>query len=153
MAVDMAASMLDLAKFNVQVNLLDQRITLTQLDAKGLIFEDEMFDVSICNSLIHHLAQPELALSQIARVTREDGIIFVRDLLRPADESMLDHLVETYVSQESEYSQKMFRDSLHASLTLEEMKEIVVKLGFAAETVSATSDRHWTWATRNSPVV
>ena len=92
-------------------------------------------------------------MSQIARVTREDGIIFVRDLLRPADESMLDHLVETYVSQESEYSQKMFRDSLHASLTLEEMKEIVVKLGFAAETVSATSDRHWTWATRNSPVV
>lgn len=152
MAVDMAASMLDLAKFNVQVNLLDQRITLTQLDAKGLIFEDEMFDVSICNSLIHHLAQPELALSQIARVTREDGIIFVRDLLRPADESMLDHLVETYVSQESEYSQNMFRDSLHASLTLEEMREIVVELGFASDTVSATSDRHWTWAAQNSPM-
>ena len=153
MAVDMAGSMLDLALFNVQVNLLNERITLTQSDAKDLIFEDEMFDASICNSLIHHLPEPALALRQISRVTRQDGIIFVRDLLRPADESTLDHLVETYVSQETEYSQKMFRDSLHASLTLEEMREIVAELGFAPETVSDTSDRHWTWATQNSPVV
>jgi len=42
----------------------------------------------------------------------------------------------------------LFRDSLHAALTLEEIRSLVVELGYAAETVTMTSDRHWTWAAR-----
>jgi hypothetical protein len=42
----------------------------------------------------------------------------------------------------------MFADSLRAALRLEEIQEIVEQLGFPADTVRATTDRHWTWQAR-----
>ena len=39
----------------------------------------------------------------------------------------------------------MFDDSLRAALSLSEVRAMVSSLGFEAETVQATSDRHWTW--------
>jgi len=40
----------------------------------------------------------------------------------------------------------MFADSLHAAWTLDEVRGLVTRLGFAPATVHQTSDRHWTWA-------
>jgi len=149
MAVDLAASMLDLAVYNVEANSMTERINLAQIDAKNMGFEDGMFDVSMSNSIIHHIAEPLESLRQMVRVTAEGGIIFVRDLMRPDDEETLEEIVKTYAGEESEYSQKLFRDSLHASLSLEEIRAMVKELGFDPESVQATSDRHWTWATVN----
>jgi hypothetical protein len=42
----------------------------------------------------------------------------------------------------------MFEDSLRASLTLDEVRTLVAQLGYDAETVQATDDRHWTWSVR-----
>ncbi len=72
--------------------------------------------------------------------------MMVRDLLRPDDLDTLEGLVETYAGQETEYSKKLFRDSLHAALTLEEIRDLIELLGYPRESVQATSDRHWTWA-------
>ena len=111
-----------------------------------------MFDVAISNSLIHHLAEPLGSLEQMSRVTSEGGILFVRDLMRPDDLETLEGLVETYMAQDTEYCRKLYGDSLHASLTLDEMRTLVSSLGFDPQSVQATSDRHWTWATQNSPI-
>jgi len=54
--------------------------------------------------------------------------------------------VETYAGEENEHQQKMFRESLHAALSLAEIRAGVESLGFEPESVQATSDRHWTWA-------
>ena len=40
----------------------------------------------------------------------------------------------------------MFRESLHAALTLDEIREMVAEFGFDPNSVQLTSDRHWTWA-------
>jgi hypothetical protein len=40
----------------------------------------------------------------------------------------------------------MFADSLRAALALEEIRELVARFGFPADSVRQTSDRHWTWA-------
>jgi hypothetical protein len=40
----------------------------------------------------------------------------------------------------------MFADSLHAALTLEEVRELLDELQLPAEWVTQTSDRHWTIA-------
>ena len=70
--------------------------------------------------------------------------------MRPSTIGELNYLVETYAGQESDYAQRMFADSLHAALNLDEMRQIVTELGFDPETVQATSDRHWTWAASRS---
>ncbi len=144
MATDMAVNMLNLAVYNIELAGIRHRVTLTQSDAKEMIFRDGMFDVVMSNSIIHHLPEPIEALREMVRVLRPGGILFVRDLMRPHDLATLEQLVETYTGNESELSQKLFSDSLHAALSLDEIGELAQQVGLAAETVQATSDRHWT---------
>jgi len=95
MAADLAASMLDLAVYNLEASSLTHRITLTQADVKKLGFEDSMFDVAMSNSTVHHLPDPIGSLEHMVRVTSAGGILFVRDLMRPDDLETLEKLVET----------------------------------------------------------
>jgi ubiquinone/menaquinone biosynthesis C-methylase UbiE len=145
MAADAAASMLDLALYNIEVSGQRHRIQLDQIDAKALHYMDGQFGVVMSNSLIHHIPEPLAALKEAVRVTMPGGLLFFRDLLRPENTEQLTQLVQTYAGNEEPFAQKMFAESLHAALTLEEIREMVSSLGFAPETVQQTSDRHWTW--------
>ena len=144
-AIDMAVHMLDLARFNIEVDGFTQRIFLQQIDAKDMLFESEMFDCVMSNSIIHHIPEPLAVLAESIRVTRPGGLLFFRDLLRPESGEEVAHLVSTYAGDENEHQRQMFDDSLRAALSLSEVRAIVSSLGFEAETVQATSDRHWTW--------
>ena len=144
-AIDMAVHMLDLARFNIEVDGFTQRIFLQQIDAKDMLFESEMFDCVMSNSIIHHIPEPLAVLAESIRVTRPGGLLFFRDLLRPESGEEVAHLVSTYAGDENEHQRQMFDDSLRAALSLSEIRAMVSSLGFEAETVQATSDRHWTW--------
>jgi SAM-dependent methyltransferase len=98
------------------------------------------------NSIVHHIPEPRSVLAEAVRVAKPGGLLFFRDLLRPPDEATLDRLVETYAGGESDHARRMFADSLHAALTLDEVRGLVAGLGFDPATVQATSDRHWTWS-------
>ena len=144
-AIDMAVHMLDLARFNIEVDGFSQRIFLQQIDAKDMLFESEMFDCVMSNSIIHHIPEPLAVLAESIRVIRPGGLLFFRDLLRPESGEEVAHLVSTYAGDDNEHQQQMFDDSLRAALSLSEIRAMVSSLGFEAETVQATSDRHWTW--------
>jgi ubiquinone/menaquinone biosynthesis C-methylase UbiE len=149
MALDAAGHMLELARYNVEAAGLSERIQLVQGDAKALGFADAYFDLVMSNSIVHHLPDPLAALREAVRVVTPGGLLFFRDLLRPQSKRQLESLVEAYAGGENEHQRKMFADSLHAALTLEEIRSLAVALGFSADSVRQTSDRHWTWiATR-----
>ena len=145
LAVDLAVNMLELAKYNIAANGFEHRISLELIDAKGLPFTDEMFDCVMSNSIVHHIPEPSSVLSEAVRVVRPGGLLFFRDLMRPTDEETLASLVQTYAGEENEHQRQMFDDSLHAALTVEEVRALIEPLGFDAQTVQPTSDRHWTW--------
>lgn len=145
MAVDMAVEMLDLARYNVEAASMIMRITLAQVDAKKMGYEDGMFDVVMSNSIIHHIPEPIHCLKEAVRVVRKGGLLFFRDLMRPDSHEELNQLVETYAGDQNDHQRKMFAESLHAALTVEEMRDLIESLGFDRKTVQATSDRHWTW--------
>lgn len=151
MATDMAVHMLELARYNVEVEGLTERIELAQADAKCLDFPDASFDAVISNSIIHHIPEPMSCLAEAVRVVRPGGLLFFRDLLRPDTEEQVRFLVKTYAGNENEHQQQMFDDSLRAALSLEEIQTLVDELGFNPQSVLATSDRHWTWCVRKSP--
>jgi len=146
MASDAATSMLDLARYNVAVASMELRIQLHHGDSKQLRFEVDMFDGVISNSLIHHVPAPRTVLAEIVRVCKPGGRVFVRDLYRPDSIEAVESLVQTYTANETPYNQQLFRQSLCAALTLEEIRQMVVELGFTPESVQMTSDRHWTWS-------
>ncbi len=145
MAIDAAASMLHVARHNVINSGHERRIELMQADAKNIRWLDDPFDCFISNSLVHHLPDPAPALAEGVRLVKEGGRIFVRDLMRPETAEKVEEFVRLYTGDENDFAQQLFRQSLHAALSLDEIREIVVALGFAAHTVQATSDRHWTW--------
>ena len=147
-AADLSPSMLDIAKINLELSNTTERIILSLVDAKEMPFEDGRFSTTISNSIVHHIPNPIEVLSEAVRVTGDGGLIFFRDLMRPDSEPSVDQLVSTYTRKETDNAQRLFRESLHAALTLEEMRDLVQQLGFDRETVGVTSDRHWTWSAR-----
>lgn len=151
MAADAAAAMLDLALYNIEVASLRHRVQLDQIDAKALHYMDGQFGVVMSNSLIHHIPEPLIALQEAVRVTAPGGLIFFRDLLRPETKEQLEALVQTYAGNEEDGARKMFAESLHAALTLDEIRALVETLGFAPEGVQQTTDRHWTWQAVKRP--
>lgn len=149
-AVDLADSMLELARRNVEAAGMTDHITLAKADAKHLPFSDETFAAVLCNGSVHHIPDPLECFCEFHRVCREGGVIFIRDLLRPSTHPMLDDLVKTYAAEANDHQRAMFAASLQASLTLNEVREAVGRLGYEPETVEQTSDRHWTWSTIRS---
>lgn len=150
MAADAAISMLEVARLNINLAEFSERIQVRQVDAKSLRFPDAMFDTVMSNSIVHHVPEPARVFAEAVRVCRTGGLLFFRDLLRPNYETTRQHLVDTYAAGANERQRKMFADSLHAALSLDEVRQIVIALGFKPESVEATSDRHWTWTARRS---
>ncbi|HVK14718.1 MAG TPA: class I SAM-dependent methyltransferase [Gemmataceae bacterium] len=145
-AVDAAAHMLELAGENVRRAGFESRITLQLVDAKRMGFAAGSFLAVMSNSIVHHIPDPRAVFAEIARVAAPGATIFVRDLLRPSDLASLDHLVRTYAGGANAHQQKMFAESLHAALTLAEVRELVAAVGYDPAAVTQTTDRHWTWA-------
>jgi len=148
MASDLSINMLELARYHLEAAGLIHRIQLDHVDSKQLHYNDGVFGVVMSNSIVHHIPEPLTVLREAVRVLAPTGLIFFRDLLRPNTAAEVDHLVQTYAGNENTHSQKLFRDSLHAALTLDEIKSLVAEIGFDPTAISATSDRHWTWIGR-----
>ena len=160
-AVDAAAAMLALAEKNIATEIplpcregagegsldlpLKDRITLILADAKKLPFNNDSFDAVISISIIHHIPEPRDVVAEAVRVTALGGFLFHRDLCRPGDQRELDNIVATYAAGATAYQRRLFTESLHAALTLEEMQSLVADFTVAPDSVAKTSDRHWTW--------
>jgi ubiquinone/menaquinone biosynthesis C-methylase UbiE len=147
-AVDAAESMLMLARENVAAAGFRDRVELVLADAKKLPFEDGSFPLVISNSIVHHIPDPREVFAEALRVTAAGGLLFHRDLARPSDHKQLNTLVDTYTANDTAFQRRLFAESLHASLSLEEVQQLVAEFDFAPETVRMTSDRHWTWISR-----
>lgn len=145
-AVDLSIEMLDVARLNIELTSNTERIMLGHCDAKQLEIDDNRFEMVISNSIVHHIPDPRPTFSEAVRVCKPQGILFFRDLMRPESDDTVQQLVETYAGSEADEAKKMFDDSLRAAFTLNEIQEYVSELGFAPDTVQATSDRHWTWS-------
>ena len=147
MAVDLAVHMLDLARYQIEVNGLVERIMLNHIDAKSLPYDSDRFDVVMSNSIVHHIPEPAGVLAEAIRVVRSGGQLFFRDLLRPESDEIVQQLVNTYAGDSNGHQQQMFDDSLRAALSLDEIQKLIAELGYNPKEVQATSDRHWTWST------
>jgi ubiquinone/menaquinone biosynthesis C-methylase UbiE len=150
MASDASSMMLDVARYNLEANSLMARVQLHLGDAKKLVFEDNYFDTVISNSLVHHLPSHESFLSEVMRVVRTGGLVFIRDLVRPDTLEDVETLVAKHAANESEHSKQMLRQSLIASLRLDEIQALAVDAGLDHDCVRLTSDRHWTLCARKA---
>ncbi|MEE2707430.1 MAG: class I SAM-dependent methyltransferase, partial [Planctomycetota bacterium] len=148
LAADLSPSMIELARANVLTADLTDHISPELIDAKRLPYDDGAFQAVISNSIVHHIPDPTAVLAESVRATAAGGLLFFRDLLRPEDDAAVRRLVRHYAGNDTAYQRKLFDDSLRASLTLCEVRDIVTEFGFDPMSVHTTSDRHWTWQAR-----
>jgi ubiquinone/menaquinone biosynthesis C-methylase UbiE len=79
-AVDIVLERLEVARARAPAN-----VSFVEGDATALPFELGSFDLSATLRTLHHLPRPELAVAELARVTRPGGQVLVADQIGPID--------------------------------------------------------------------
>jgi len=93
MAADAAVSMLELARYNLEVENLTHRIQLAHVDAKKLPFADGTFDLVCAMDIVEHVADDEGALAELARVSAPEAILLLSVPLHPQAWNAFDEFV------------------------------------------------------------
>ncbi len=84
--LDAGPAMIEKARAGAVAADLSINFEVLRLGPQGearLPFSDGEFELAICNSVLHHLADPVGALDELARVAKPDGAVLIRDLQRP----------------------------------------------------------------------
>jgi ubiquinone/menaquinone biosynthesis C-methylase UbiE len=141
-AVDLSPKMLAHAERLRDASPHKDRIDFQIADAKGLPFEDASFDVVFSNTILHHIPDPTHLLIEACRLLRPGGTLLIRDLYRPRTKEELEQLVTLHASEDTPYNRELFRASLHAALSVEELA-MVAEAAFLEEAkIVVDTDRH-----------
>jgi len=142
MAVDLSHNMLKIAEEHRAVCAHGEQVEFVIADAKGLDFPDDSFDTVCSNSILHHIPDPVPFLREAWRVLKPGGVFLIRDLFRPDDSKTVADLVSTHAADEAEYARELFRASLCAAFTPDELVEVARTAGISGAEVVEDSDRH-----------
>ncbi|MER7272933.1 methyltransferase domain-containing protein [Dactylosporangium sp. NPDC000244] len=113
-------------------------VRYTQGDVTALDFPDRWFDAVRCERVLQHLAEPDVAVAELARVTRAGGRVCLVDtdwesvavdgLPRPLVARVREHLLATVVGQHLDMGRTLRRRLLGAGLR--EVSAVPVALYF-----------------------
>lgn len=140
--VDLAEHMLRHAREHLASSPHADRVEFRLADAKGLDFPDDTFDAVFSNTILHHIPDPRPFLSEAVRVLRPGGAFLIRDLFRPETPERALELVDLHAADENAYNRELFRASLHAALTPDELRALVDELGLDGLELVVDTDRH-----------
>ena len=73
---------------------------------------------------------------------RPGGALLIRDLFRPATAKRVEELVSRHAADATPAQRALFRDSLHAALTPEELRRAADAAGLEQAQLVIDTDRH-----------
>ncbi|MDH5534830.1 MAG: class I SAM-dependent methyltransferase [Betaproteobacteria bacterium] len=141
--VDGAAAMLALGRNAVARARLEARVTLIEQRLPDTALAGAAYDAVICNSLLHHLADPRVLWQTVAAAARPGAPVLVMDLMRPASREAAQALVTLHAAGAPMLMQRDFLHSLCAAYRPEEIRMQLEASGPAGLTLEVVSDRHW----------
>lgn len=124
--VDRSPNMIAEAKRNLEAAgpALAGRVQFEVADGNRLPFPDASFDLVMCNSVLHHFAEPEKLLVEITRLAGTDGAILLRDLRRPGRFAYRLHVC-WHGRHYSGTMRRLYCDSVRAAYTTSELQELI----------------------------
>ncbi len=124
--VDRSSGMIAQAQSNLAsaAGGLADRVEFQIADGNRLPFPDSSFDLVMCNSVLHHLAEPEKLLSEMARLVNPGGAILLRDLRRPGRFTYPLH-VRWHGRHYSGVMYRLYCDSVRSAYTVPELKRLL----------------------------
>jgi ubiquinone/menaquinone biosynthesis C-methylase UbiE len=141
--VDRSPAMIAQAQANLASSSsgLEGRIAFHEADGNRLPFPDQSFDLVVCNSVLHHIAEPEKLLSEIARVASSGGAILLRDLRRPGRFAFPLH-VRRHGRHYSGAMYRLFRDSVRSAYTVPELERLLDSSGLTGTQIFEHRSTH-----------
>jgi ubiquinone/menaquinone biosynthesis C-methylase UbiE len=106
-------------------------------DGNRLPFPGHSFDLVMCNSVLHHLAEPQKLLAEMARLAKPHGAILVRDLRRPSRIAFPLHVC-WHGRHYSGRMYKLYCDSVRAAHTMNELENLLRRSALAGEATERT---------------
>lgn len=124
--IDLSEAMLAKARNGAAAAGVDSQVRFEMGDARRLPFPDHHFDLVMCNSLLHHAADPLATLNELARVIRPQGALLLRDLKRPSALVFGLHIA-WYGRHYQGLMKRLFTDSVRASYTVTELEDLLTR--------------------------
>ena len=121
---------------------LHHRIRFIQGILPNAALPCDHYDAVVSNSLLHHLADPQVLWEAVQRWARPGAPVFIMDLFRPKSTVQAQQLVDTYAATEPEILRRDFYNSLLAAFTIDEIKSQLATTGLGHFSVVPVSDRH-----------
>jgi len=106
------------------VSAREARVGFFIADGNRLPFSGQCFNLVLCNSVLHHLAQPQRLLAEVARLAKPDGAILIRDLRRPSRLAYPLH-VRWYGRHYTGLMYKLYCASVRSAYTVAELEELL----------------------------
>ncbi len=103
------------------------RVEFQVADGNRLPFPDSGFDLLMCNSVLHHLAEPEKLLAEMSRLVNASGAILLRDLRRPGRFAYPLH-VRWHGRHYSGVMYRLYCDSVRSAYTAPELKRLLASV-------------------------
>jgi SAM-dependent methyltransferase len=99
-------------------------------DACSLPFRGSSLDLVLCNSVLHHISDPACLFAEIRRIAKPGAAILLRDLRRPSRFGFPLH-VRWYGRHYDGLMYRLYRDSVHAAYTPEELSAMLNAAGIS----------------------
>ena len=141
--VDGSEAMLGFGRRAVREAGLDPRITLENRYLPDAELETRKFDAVICNSLLHHFADPIALWRTAARCGKPGAPVLLIDLLRPSDHETAVQLVNKHAKDALPLLQRDFIASLHAAYTADEVRQQLRAAGLSSFRVDEVDELHF----------
>lgn len=106
-----------------EVNKWSKNVRFIKSDIHNLPFNNESFDIVVCKDSFHHLKDPYRAISELYRVFKKNGILYIQDIRR----DMPWYLLKMVIPPDSLFK-KLLYYSARASYTPLEIKKVLRKL-------------------------
>ena len=122
---------------------MEQRIRLIESRLDPARVARAAYDAVICNSLLHHLADPALLWQTAVAAARPEAPVLVVDLARPETPEAASALVDRHADGAPALMRRDFFNSLLAAYTADEVVQQLRMAGLDDFAVETVSDRHW----------
>jgi ubiquinone/menaquinone biosynthesis C-methylase UbiE len=143
LGVDGSDTMLGFGQHRVREEGLDSRITLERRFLPDADLETRSFDAVICNSLLHHIADPAALWRTAVRCAKAGAPVLIIDLLRPPDHETALRLVNEHANGAPPVLERDFLASLYAAYTLDEVRQQVQAAGLTNFKLDQTDEFHF----------
>jgi len=146
--VDGSEAMLEFGRRHIREAGLESRIVLKKSYLPDAALETRAFDAILCNSLLHHFADPVLLWKTASLCAKPGAPVLIVDLVRPPDDEAVVRIVSEQAQDAPAILQRDFIASLRAAYSTDEVRQQLREAGLPGFHVDQVDELHFVaWGT------